>query len=335
LRAEIHPVKGSRLQAGVNRMDFFIDKHSSIPVAAQIQEQIKLAVMMGVFRNGDTLPSIRDIEKQTGINRSQIHKAYLALRKSGLLVLIRGKGTTVVTATDSPRAVDDNCRKLSKKIFTRVRQMGISPVAFARYLARYTQENESKAPFIIYADMNKEIAEQTAEEISKWWQVPVVGMEYRELNAMVGRGSARRKILVSHLACDQVREMLPKIKSDVIPIEIDDSDQTRKAFRKLKKNATMLAVHVPQPAHRLEFILASLKKLAEPRGIQISSAAVRDTAGLRELLKNEQFDYYLIGHAVRGYVPADMKKNPRILSFTPLLDPASLEVARIKAGVII
>jgi GntR family transcriptional regulator len=316
-------------------MDFFIDKHSSIPVAAQIQEQIKLAVMMGVFRNGDTLPSIRDIEKQTGVNRSQIHKAYLALRKSGLLVLIRGKGTTVVTANDSPRTFDDNCRKLSKKIFSQVRQMGISPVAFARYLARYTQENESKSPFIIYVDMNKKIAEQTAEEISQLWQVPVIGMEYLELQNSVGKGFSRRKILVSHLACDQVRNLLPKNKSDVIPIEIYDSDQTIKAFKKLKKNATMLAIHVPQPAHRIEFILAGLKKLAEPRGIQISSASIRDTAGLRELLKNEQHDYYLIGPAVRGYIPPEMKKNPRILSFTPLLDPASLEAARIKAGVII
>ncbi|MBN2320192.1 MAG: GntR family transcriptional regulator [Acidobacteria bacterium] len=73
-------------------MEFHIEKHSSTPVAKQIEEQIKLGVMMGVFRNGDTLPSIRDIEKQTGVNRSQIHKAYLELRKSGLLVLTRGKG---------------------------------------------------------------------------------------------------------------------------------------------------------------------------------------------------------------------------------------------------
>jgi GntR family transcriptional regulator len=316
-------------------MDFFIDKHSSIPVAAQIQEQIKLAVMMGVFRNGDTLPSIRDIEKQTGINRSQIHKAYLALRKSGLLVLVRGKGTTVVAATDVPRSVDDNCRKLSKKIYTRVRQMGISPVAFARYFARYTQENESKAPFIIAVDMNKEMAEQTAEKISQLWQVPVIGLEYQELKSVVGRGSARRKVLVGHMAYDQVREMLPKNKSDVIPVEFFDSDQTIRAFKKLKKNSTMLAIHVPQPANRFEFILAGLKKLAEPRGIRISSAAVRDTAGLMELLKNEQYDYYLIGPAVRGYLTPEMRKDPRILAFAPLPDSASLEVARIKAGVII
>jgi DNA-binding transcriptional regulator YhcF (GntR family) len=41
------------------------------------------------IRNGDMLPSIRNIEKQTDVHYSQIHKAYLALRQSGLLVPTR------------------------------------------------------------------------------------------------------------------------------------------------------------------------------------------------------------------------------------------------------
>ena len=45
----------------------------------QIQEQIKLSIAMGVLKRGDILPSIREVEKQTGINRGQIHRAYLAL----------------------------------------------------------------------------------------------------------------------------------------------------------------------------------------------------------------------------------------------------------------
>jgi DNA-binding transcriptional regulator YhcF (GntR family) len=72
--------------------EFHLNKDIPAPIAAQIQEQIKLAVVMGISRNGDTLPSIRDLEKQTGINRGQIHKACLALGQSGLLVLTLGRG---------------------------------------------------------------------------------------------------------------------------------------------------------------------------------------------------------------------------------------------------
>jgi GntR family transcriptional regulator len=316
-------------------MEFYIDKHSSTPVASQIQEQIKLAVMMGVFRNGDTLPSIRDIEKQTGINRSQIHKAYLALRKSGLLVLTRGKGTTVFTAADSPRITDESCRKLSKDIVDKARRMGMSPTAFARYLSRFAQEAESKTPFIIFADAYKEIAVQTAEEISQLWHVPVVGMAYRDLKTVIGKGGVRRKILVSHWMHDNIRAMLSRNKSDVIPVEVVNAEQTIKAFDKIKPNSTMLAIHLPQPAHRIGFILSEMKKLVEPRGITLSSFPVKNRAELKKLIKNSNYDYYFIGPGVRGEVPSEMWKDPRILQVLPELDPASLEAARIRAGVII
>jgi GntR family transcriptional regulator len=176
-------------------MEFCIEKHSFTPVAKQIEEQIKIAVMMGVFRKGDTLPSIRDIERQTGINRSQIHKAYLNLRRSGLLVLTRGKGSIITGVSDHPQTASENCRKLSKMIVSRARQLGISPTAFARYLSRHAQESERVEPFLVYLDMDQEIAEQTAAEISRLWQVPVMGMEFRDLATL--RGQKNRPSQVS------------------------------------------------------------------------------------------------------------------------------------------
>ncbi len=316
-------------------MEFYIDKNSSVPVANQIQEQIKLAVMAGVFRKGDTLPSIRDIEKQTGINRSQIHKAYLALRKSGLLVLTRGKGSIVAAATESPRALDDNCRKLSKKIISRVRQMGLSPTAFARYLSRHAQENERNSPLIMYVDSQEETAAQRAEEISRLWQVPVTGLAIQDLKSATGAGSSRRKILVNHLMCDNVRSMLSRNKSDVIPIELRGSDKTDEIIEKIPVESSVMIMYRPQPSHKVQFILAGFRKDLEPRGVKISSCAVKDMANFRELVNSTQYDYYVVGPALRSDVPPEMRENPRILQLQAHLDPESLEVARIKAGVIV
>jgi GntR family transcriptional regulator len=316
-------------------MKFYIDKNSSTPVASQIQEQIKLAVMMGIFRNGDTLPSIRDIEKQTGINRSQIHKAYLALRRSGLLVLTRGKGSIVATATDSPRSIDENCRKLSGKIISRVRRMGLSPTAFARYLGRHSQESERNAPFILYVDTHAEIAEQTAEEISRLWQVPVAGLALQDLRGAVGRTAARRKILVNHVMCDEVRSMISRNKSDVIPVEVRSSELTAGIVEKIKSSSAVVVIHRPQFSHSAQFILAGIRKQLEPRGITVSSCSVRDMPDFRELVRSSRYDYYVAGPLVRGDVPPEMRQNPRVLQIQAQLDTASLEVARIKAGVII
>jgi GntR family transcriptional regulator len=315
-------------------MEFYIDPNSSIPIDSQIQEQIKLAVMMGIFRKGDTLPSIRDIEKQTGINRSQIHKAYQALRKSGLLVLTRGKGSIVATATEHPRSIDENCRKISKQIVARVRQMGLSPTSFARYLSRRAQESERNAPFILYIDNYKEIAAETAEEISRLWQVPVTGLALQDLKAAVAKRATRWKILVNHLICDDARAMLSRNKSDVIPVELR-SYQTGELFEKIKANSSVMVVHRPQPSHSLQFILAPLHKELEPRGVHLSSREIRDMDHFRKLLRDTQFDYYLVGPAARTEVPPETRADPRILQMLTQLDPASLELARIRAGVIL
>jgi GntR family transcriptional regulator len=316
-------------------MEFYIDKNSSTPVANQIQEQIKLAVMMGVFRDGDTLPSIRDIEKQTGINRSQIHKAYLALRKSGLLVLTRGKGTVVATASESPRFLDENCRKLSKNIISKIRQMGVSPTAFARYLSRCAQENERMTPFIIYSDTHEEFATQTAKEISQLWQVPVFGVALRDLKAVIVKHRGRVKILANHILCDSVRTMLPRNKSDAIPIESHSVEQADRTIEKIKPNSSVMVLYAPQPSHQVKFILAGVKRLTEKRGIKISSCAILSMKHFRELLNEAAYDYYLVGPAVRGDVPPEVRNDPRILQIHPQLDAVSLEAARIRAGVII
>jgi len=316
-------------------MDFFIEKHTATPVAQQIEEQIKLAVMMGIFRNGDTLPSIRDIEKQTGTSRNQIHKAYLNLRRSGLLVLTRGKGSVITTATDYPRSINENCRKLSNTIISKIRRLRISPTAFARYLSRNAQENERNAPCILYVDMHKDLAAQTAAEISKWWQVPVVGTTFWELKDLPGAKTGGQRVLVNHVMYEFVRSLLPGRKSSVIPVEIRYSTKTIQKLAEIKPNSSIQVVLWPQPTHRSRFIVDQTRNLVKSPGIKTTSVFIDEKTDFRKLLTNKQYDYCIIGPGVRGHVPQDMRKNPRIVMLEPKLDPASLEIARIRSGVVI
>ncbi|NLT68710.1 MAG: GntR family transcriptional regulator [Acidobacteria bacterium] len=316
-------------------MEFYIEKHSPIPITNQIQDQVKLAVMMGVLRHGDTLPSIRDIEKQTGINRNQIHKAYLALRRSGLLSLIRGKGTVVATATASPAQIHKNCRKLAEEMVTKSRRWGISPTSFARYLNQYAQENERKEPFLIFVDSHGETAMQMADKISQLWQVPVIPTEFSNLTASVRSGNGKKKVLVNQFLYEEVKSRLSKMRIEVIAVEERMSDQTVKMLETIKPGSSVAYVHVPQPSHRVRFIIAHLCKLVDPDKFRISPKPVRGMNGFRELLEKSEYDCYLVGPAVRADVPPDMRKNPRVLQIHPQIDPTSLEVARIQAGVII
>ena len=316
-------------------MEFHIEKHSSTPAVKQIEEQIKFAVMMGIFRNGDTLPSIRDIEKQTGIHHSQIHKAYVALRRSGLLVLTRGKGSMVSTAPDSPHLINQKCNRLSQQITSRARQMGISPTAFARYLSRFAQQGERNAPFIAYVDDHEEIASRTASEISGLWQVPIKGLTFRALKTATSRGASVQRILVNHIMYDYARTLLRGKKSAVIPVKVHASEQTIKLLGEIRPDSSVLLIHVPQPSHRIHYMVAQFENLVKSPGIKISSTSIRDASDFCELLNSSRYDYYLVGPAVRGIVPHEMRQNPNILQINPQLDLASLEAARIRAGVVI
>jgi DNA-binding transcriptional regulator YhcF (GntR family) len=316
-------------------MDFYIEKHSSTPVINQIEEQIKFAVMMGIFRNGDTLPSIRDIEKQTGVHHSQIHKAYLSLRRSGLLVLTRGKGSVISTATESPRAINDNCLKLSQNVTASARQLGISPTAFARYMSRHAQESERKSPFISYVDIKEEIAMQVAAEISQLWQVPVKGLVFQEVKAAVAKGTATAKILVNHVLYEYARLLVPEKKATVISVEVRVSARTINLLAGIKPNSSVLLVLQPQPTHRVHYMIEQVRKLIKSPGVQILSTSIRKIPNFNKLLSGSEYDYYLIGPGARGEVPQEHRHNRRVLQIDPQLDPTSLESARVRAGVVI
>jgi hypothetical protein len=241
----------------------------------------------------------------------------------------------ISTAADSPRSISDNCSKLSQKIIARARRLGISPTAFARYLSLDAQQSERNAPFITYVDDHEEIATRTAGEISELWQVPVKGLTFGELKTAIAKGTSIQKILINHVMYEYARTLVSSRKISVIPVEVRISEQTTRLLSEIKANSSVLLIHLPHPAHRVHFMVAQMRKVVTSPGVKIFSTSVRKVSSLSELLNSARYDYYLIGPAVRGAVPHELRQNPRILQINPQLDPASLEAARIHAGVVI
>lgn len=316
-------------------MKFHIERHSSVPVVKQIQEQIKLSMAMGVLRTGDILPSIRDIEKETGINRGQVHRAYLALRRSGLLSPAPGNRTAVAVTAVAPHFVSHRCEQLSMEIIRQIRKIGVPPTVFARYLSRHAQDNERAAPFIAYVDLEKEIALQRSEQVSEMWQVSVSGLTVEELNAALDRGTEPRKVLVNHLIRDSIGSVPGRKKIDIIPIEIHYSKQTIRELRKKPANTSILLL-VPIHAVRVaDFIVAQLHEWIKSRGAQISWTATDDVADFEQLLNNSRYDRILVTPGAVCKIPVELRHSSRLFPLRMDLDPQSLENARIRCGVIL
>jgi GntR family transcriptional regulator len=322
-------------RSGMGAVEFYIDKHSSVPVIAQIKEQIKLAVAMGIIRNGDKLPSIREVEKQTGVNRGKIYRAYISLKQSGLLVLSPGQGAVVLASSPSPSSANQKCLQLSKSIIQRARQYGIPPIVFARFLSRQAQEAECSEPFIAFVDDVKEVAERRAGEISRLWQIPVIGMTILQLKASLRKGSVPRIILATHLRRDYVRSMISSKKIDVIPIEVAYTGQTIKELAKIKANSSVLRVLAQPYVKNARFIIAQLKKRIKAPGVKISWAAIRDLSYIEPWLNSSQYDRIIVDPGIVSALPDKILRNPRTMLVRLQLSPASLEAARILSGVII
>lgn len=76
-------------------MNINIDKSSIIPISQQIAQQISDRVISGFLKEGDQLPSVRELSKLLDVSPVTVVKVYKHLERDGLIVRVHGKGTYV------------------------------------------------------------------------------------------------------------------------------------------------------------------------------------------------------------------------------------------------
>jgi GntR family transcriptional regulator len=76
-------------------MNLTIDAKSPLPVYQQVIQAIKLEILSGGLRDGDPLPSIRDLAKLLKLNPNTVAKAYYALEAEGFSEGRSGSGSRV------------------------------------------------------------------------------------------------------------------------------------------------------------------------------------------------------------------------------------------------
>ena len=72
-----------------------IDPGNHVPIYLQIAEGIRAAVAAGVYRAGETLPSLRALAVEVQVNPNTVQRAYDELEREGLVYSQRGKGLFV------------------------------------------------------------------------------------------------------------------------------------------------------------------------------------------------------------------------------------------------
>ena len=100
-------------------IEFYLDAGSGLSPYQQLVRQVRHALRLGLLREGDQLPTVKDVVAVLAINPNTVLKAYRELEHDGLVSARPGLGTFVTqdadrrdlrrarTAASGPAALDE------------------------------------------------------------------------------------------------------------------------------------------------------------------------------------------------------------------------------------
>lgn len=78
-----------------------VDFNSTEAIYIQLRNQIIIGIAQDKIKNGESLPSVRQLADELGVNMHTVNKAYDLLRNDGYLTLDRRKGAVVCVEVNS------------------------------------------------------------------------------------------------------------------------------------------------------------------------------------------------------------------------------------------
>lgn len=104
-----------------------IDFNSDEALYLQLRNQIIMGIATSQFREGDSLPSVRQLAELVGINMHTVNKAYTVLKQEGYVKVDRRRGAVIAVDTDRMRTLaelkkqlqvilaESSCKNISKE----------------------------------------------------------------------------------------------------------------------------------------------------------------------------------------------------------------------------
>ena len=103
-----------------------LDYRDARPIYTQITDGIREQILGGILREGDKLPSVRDLATQLTINPNTIQRSYRELEMQGWIASIPGKGSYVCGIPGSAREEQAGLFAEFDKITRQLLAIGVS-----------------------------------------------------------------------------------------------------------------------------------------------------------------------------------------------------------------
>jgi GntR family transcriptional regulator len=76
-------------------IEFYLDTRSGVSPYLQLVQQVRRAQKLGLLREGDQLPTVKEVVSKIAINPNTVQKAYRELEHEGLATARPGVGTFI------------------------------------------------------------------------------------------------------------------------------------------------------------------------------------------------------------------------------------------------
>src|ERR687893_1703126 len=107
-------------------IDFHLDGRSGVSPYQQIVRQVRHALRLGLLREGDQLPTVKEVVAELAINPNTVLKAYRELEHEGLVGARPGVGTFVTaTLADTSLAAHGRLRQELQRWLAKARRAGL------------------------------------------------------------------------------------------------------------------------------------------------------------------------------------------------------------------
>ncbi|MGA5069341.1 GntR family transcriptional regulator [Streptomyces exfoliatus] len=107
-------------------IEFHLNSRSGLSPYQQLVQQVRHALRLGLLKEGDRLPTVKEVARQMAVNPNTVLKAYRELEHEGLVAARPGVGTFVTrTLADGTLAAHGPLRKDLQRWLTKARLAGL------------------------------------------------------------------------------------------------------------------------------------------------------------------------------------------------------------------
>jgi len=125
-------------------IEFHLDSRSGVAPYMQLIHQVRHALRLDLLRQGDQLPTVKDVATGLAINPNTVLKAYRELEYQGLVAARPGRGTFVTgSLSGSSLAAYEPLRRDLRRWLGRARRAGLEEESIeALFLSTFRSASE-------------------------------------------------------------------------------------------------------------------------------------------------------------------------------------------------